>query len=91
MDGENIHFNFKWADNTRADGSADDSGDILDFYQYGDVAPGGRFAFTFTTKALSSGKADTNSALIWTIAICVAAIVATLACLGFVVYRNKKK
>ena len=41
-------FNFKWADNTRKDGTADDSGDILDFYQYGDVAPGGRFTFQFT-------------------------------------------
>lgn len=43
-------FNFKWADNTRADGSADDSGDILDFYKYGDVAPGGRFLFSFKAK-----------------------------------------
>lgn len=40
-------FNYKWADNTRADGADEDSGDILDFYRYGDVAPGGRFAFTF--------------------------------------------
>jgi hypothetical protein len=38
-------FNFKWADNTRAPGALDDSGDILDFYRYGDVAPGGRFSF----------------------------------------------
>ncbi|MBE7066839.1 MAG: hypothetical protein E7385_04735 [Ruminococcaceae bacterium] len=41
-------FNFKWADNTRADNTTEDSGDILDFYQYGDVAPGGRFMFQFT-------------------------------------------
>ena len=40
-------FNFKWADNTRAPGAIDDSGDILDFYRYGDVAPGGRFCFAF--------------------------------------------
>lgn len=44
-----VQFNFKWADNTRKDGATQDSGDILDFYQYGDVAPGGRFMFTFTS------------------------------------------
>ena len=40
-------FNYKWADNTIADDATKDSGDILDFYRYGDVAPGGRFAFVF--------------------------------------------
>ena len=44
-----LSFNFKWADHTRPDEATADSGDILDFYQYGDVAPGGRFAFRFTT------------------------------------------
>ena len=34
-------FCFKWADNTAA------SGDPLDFYQYGDVAPGERFMYRF--------------------------------------------
>lgn len=48
-DTEELAFNFKWADNTRADGTTEDSGDILDFYQYGDVAPGGRFMFSFVT------------------------------------------
>lgn len=43
-------FNFKWADNTRAPGDAEDSGDILDFYRYGDVAPGARFMFSFPGK-----------------------------------------
>ncbi len=48
-----LSFNFKWADNTRADGKTTDSGDILDFYQYGDVAPGGRFMFSFVGTAAS--------------------------------------
>ncbi len=49
--GEVLHsFGFKWADNTRAGGASEDSGDILDFYQYGDVAPGGRFRFAFHTE-----------------------------------------
>lgn len=41
-DGE-MAFNFKWSDNMQNDG------DILDFYQNGDVAPGGRFMFHFQT------------------------------------------
>ncbi len=45
---KSLEFNFKWADNTRVDEATEDSGDIMDFYQYGDVAPGGRFAFRFT-------------------------------------------
>ena len=36
-----VHFNFKLSDNMQLDG------DILDFYQNGDVAPGGRFMFVF--------------------------------------------
>ena len=36
-------LDFKWADN-----SAD--GDIMDFYTKGDVAPGGRFKFRYTSK-----------------------------------------
>ncbi len=39
--GSEIHFNFKLSDNMQVDG------DIMDFYQNGDVAPGGRFMFAF--------------------------------------------
>ena len=39
--GAEIHFNFKLSDNMQNDG------DIMDFYKYGDVAPGGRFMFAF--------------------------------------------
>ncbi len=40
-DGEEVHFNFKLSDNMQTDG------DVMDFYQNGDVAPGGRFMFAF--------------------------------------------
>lgn len=40
-DGDEVHFNFKLSDNMQTDG------DIMDFYQNGDVAPGGRFMFAF--------------------------------------------
>ncbi len=39
--GEEVHFNFKLSDNMQTDG------DVMDFYQNGDVAPGGRFMFAF--------------------------------------------
>lgn len=39
--GDEVHLNFKLSDNMQTDG------DILDFYQNGDVAPGGRFMFVF--------------------------------------------
>lgn len=39
--GDEVHFNFKHSDNMQTDG------DVMDFYQNGDVAPGGRFMFTF--------------------------------------------
>lgn len=50
---DSLQFNFKWADNTRAEGAKNDSGDILDFYSYGDVAPGGRFMYAFNTEGVS--------------------------------------
>ena len=40
-DSEKISFNFKLSDNMQTDG------DILDFYKCGDVAPGGRFMFSY--------------------------------------------
>jgi hypothetical protein len=45
LTGTNFTFNFKWSDNMQTEG------DILDFYQYGDVAPGGRFTFHFIADA----------------------------------------
>ncbi|MBR5280800.1 MAG: hypothetical protein IKU26_07545 [Clostridia bacterium] len=51
--GENdVKFSFKWADNTVTPEDGVDSGDILDFYRYGSVVPGGRFAFVFNTEVL---------------------------------------
>ncbi len=36
-----LDFEFKWTDNALG------SGDILDFYLHGDVAPGGRFNYRY--------------------------------------------
>ena len=46
-DGFTIRF--KWADNNLQENEAGEV-DILDFYQYGDTAPGGRFRYRYTAK-----------------------------------------
>lgn len=87
-------FNFKWADNTRKDGTTEDTGDIMDFYQYGDVAPGGRFMFAFSTVAKEYNPpvvaTDNNfSPIIW---ICAAAaLVLIIAVVVVIVIISKKK
>ena len=42
-DSETFSLNFKWSDNMQKDG------DIMDFYVSGDVAPGARFKYSFTS------------------------------------------
>ncbi len=49
-DKDSLSLNFKWADNTVHPDTGKDSGDIMDYYLYGDVAPGGRFMYAFTTE-----------------------------------------
>lgn len=41
---DRIDLRFKWSDNMQT------AGDILDFYQYGDTAPDGRFAYRYYVK-----------------------------------------
>ncbi|MDO5114125.1 MAG: hypothetical protein Q4E67_07085, partial [Planctomycetia bacterium] len=41
LEGRKIDLRFKWVDNSQNDG------DILDFYQYGDAAPDGRFVYRY--------------------------------------------
>lgn len=47
LDGTELKFQFKWADNIN------ESGNIMDFYNIGDVAPDGRFAYQFYQNAPS--------------------------------------
>jgi len=44
LKGDVVDLEFKWSDNMQ------ETGNIMDFYQNGDVAPGGRFNFVFSTK-----------------------------------------
>lgn len=53
-EAEGFTVNFKWSDNMQVDG------DIMDFYQNGDVAPGARFKYRFTTLHATEDSADTT-------------------------------
>ena len=53
--GDDYTINFSWTDNVHdEDDYATFSGDILDFYISGDVAPGGRFKYSFISTAANS-------------------------------------
>ena len=47
--------NFKWSDNMQTDG------DIMDFYVNGDVAPGARFKYSFTTVGAQVGENESDT------------------------------
>lgn len=75
---KNIAFNFKWSDNMQSDG------DIMDFYQFGDVAPGGRFCFVFNTdenfrKLPSKKSVDYVMIAVWSVALILVGLVIFLA------------
>ncbi len=66
LSGETYTVNFAWTDNVhdatdKGEGSGDAtvystfSGDILDFYTSGDVAPGARFKFSYISTAENAG------------------------------------
>ncbi len=53
LNGDDYTINFSWTDNVHDEGDYEQfSGDIMDFYISGDVAPGARFKYSFV-----SGKA----------------------------------
>ncbi len=57
LSGSDYTINFAWTDNVHDEGDyAKFSGDILDFYTSGDVAPGGRFKYSFISTAENSGE-----------------------------------
>ncbi len=62
--GNDYTINFAWTDNVHDEGDYTKfSGDILDFYVSGDVAPGGRFKYSFISTAENSGEiAETETA-----------------------------
>ena len=73
LEGYDFTINFAWTDNVHDEDDAAPvgdtaykytkfSGDILDFYISGDVAPGGRFKFSYVSTAENAGiPADTEA------------------------------
>ena len=73
LSGYDFTINFSWTDNVHDEDDAAPagdtaykytkfSGDILDFYTSGDVAPGGRFKFSYVSTAENAGvPADTEA------------------------------
>ena len=62
LSGDDYTVNFSWTDNVHDDGDYTTfSGDILDFYISGDVAPGGRFKFSYVSTAENAGVTETET------------------------------
>lgn len=94
---EEVSFNFKWADNTRKDGATEDSGEITDYYLYGDVAPGARFMFSFSNTGVSVPGTNPDSGstgipgYVWGIVGGAVAIVAAIVIMAVVLAKKKHK
>ena len=90
-----LSFNFKWADNTLDPETKTDSGDILDYYLYGDVAPGGRFMFGFDTEEVTyvppvtdNGNQDLPG-YVWIVVAVGAALIVAMGVTLVVVTKKK--
>ncbi len=62
LSGNDFTINFSWTDNVHDEGDYEKfSGDILDFYISGDVAPGARFKYSFvSTNQNATGEQPTT-------------------------------
>ena len=62
LSGNDFTINFAWTDNVHDEGDYETfSGDIMDFYISGDVAPGGRFKYSYiSTNANTTGEEDSE-------------------------------
>jgi hypothetical protein len=62
LSGDDYTINFSWTDNVHDEGDYTKfSGDIMDFYISGDVAPGGRFKFSYiSTSENATGEPSEN-------------------------------
>lgn len=61
LEGDDFTVNFAWTDNVHDEGDYTGfSGDIMDFYISGDVAPGGRFKYSYVSTA-TVGEPETDT------------------------------
>lgn len=63
LSGDDFTVNFAWTDNVHDEGQEGVfSGDILDFYISGDVAPGGRFKYSYISTRENARGPETETA-----------------------------
>ena len=61
LTGDDFTINFSWTDNVHDEGDYEKfSGDIMDFYISGDVAPGGRFKYSYVVASESGETTETQ-------------------------------
>ena len=61
LTGDEFTINFSWTDNVHDEGDYEKfSGDIMDFYISGDVAPGGRFKYSYVVASESGETTETQ-------------------------------
>ncbi len=85
LNDKEFSFNFKWSDNMQSDG------DILDFYINGDVAPGGRFMFSFSNYEKADEKDNNNENKLPIALITVCLVAAAVIGVGIFLFCAKKK
>ena len=57
LSGDDYTINFSWTDNVHDEGNYEQfSGDIMDFYVSGDVAPGARFKYSYISGKTAAGE-----------------------------------
>ena len=66
-------------------------GDIMDFYLSGDVAPGGRFAFRFTTDEIIYAPDRATSSVRLILGIAAAAVVLICAAITIPIVVKRRK
>ena len=62
LNGDDYTVNFAWTDNVHDEGDYSKfSGDIMDFYISGDVAPGGRFKYSYVVASAADDGEETTA------------------------------
>ncbi|MBQ1231936.1 MAG: hypothetical protein IIX86_00240 [Clostridia bacterium] len=61
LSGDNYTINFSWTDNVHDEGDYEKfSGDIMDFYISGDVAPGARFKYSYVSGTAAEEESSSD-------------------------------
>ncbi len=86
IESDDFAINFKWSDNMQSEG------DILDFYQNGDAAPGGRYKYHYSTLPVTI-PGEKEKVRPWLIALLAGGVLAAAgaAVWASASYKRRKK